>query len=285
MEINRHSREYNDFTPSNIFQSKKAKKQLKQFYQELLKLINEKKKRNENLINIKKDIFFLIKNIFSDKYQYIYQDNNLQSLEFFIFLLCNQLETQISNMVIGFNTLNFSSSDSELMIKNDKSKDIIPTFLNHFYDFFEEELVMDNDYVINTVIEVNNNINNNNSANLKKEEINNSFLLSIMKIINKLNALSISKNEFSKIFTEGVNEPSSNYYCLHDMGFLLIKIIESLINIELLSLKNNNNRVIDKSLCQFIQISYSNIIPCLSEFFANVILDYNLKNVFKIVKN
>ena len=58
MEINSLSKEYNDFTPSNIFQNKKAKKQLKQFHQELLKLINEKKKLNENLINIKKTYIF-----------------------------------------------------------------------------------------------------------------------------------------------------------------------------------------------------------------------------------
>ena len=282
MEINKITKEIIDSTPSNIFQSKKAKKQVKQFHQELIKLISEKIKRNENLININKDIFFLIKNIFNDKYQNFYHDNNYQSLELFIYCLCNQLEMQISNMVTGYKSFDFNLEYPELM-NNNKSRDNIPTFINHFYDFFEEELVMDNEYVINTVIEVNTPLDNNNNTGFKKEDINNSFLLSIIKIVNKLNFLSIAKNEFTNIFTEGVIGPNSNYFCLHDMGFLLIKIIESLINIELLSKSNNNNIILDKNLCKFIQISYSNIIPCLSEFFANIILDFNLKNTLKII--
>ena len=230
MENNKITKEILDKIPQNILYSNKSRKQIKQFHKELKKLISEKSKRNENLINIKKDIQFLITNIFPDKYKYFFYENNTQSLEIFIFCLCNQLEVQISKMVEGYKSFDFSLNDPDLnliMDSQNKNKDIIPSFFISFYDFFEDELVINNEDVINTVIETNTIIeDNNNMNNNKKEEINNSFLLSILKIINQINKLSIADDEFKNIFIDGMK---GNYSNLYDMGFLLIKIIESSI--------------------------------------------------------
>ena len=282
MEI---TKEIIDNLPPNIFCSFKERRQIKKFYKELLLLINEKVKKKESLVNIKQDIYMLIKNIFPNTYQNFYHQNNFNSLEIFIFCLCNQLETQFSKMVEGYRVFDFnSSSDSE-------NKNKICSFLISFYDFFEDELVINNEDIINTVIETND-AREKNSADInnKKEEINNSFILSILKIINKLNDLSIANDEFKNIFSEGVKSPSSNYYCLNDMGFLLIKILESIIKIEESSLINfrssinkNMNVSIDKNLAKFVQICYWNIVPPLMNFFTKIILNYNLNNTFNII--
>lgn len=78
----------------------------------------------------------------------------------------------------------------------------------------------------------------------------------------------VMSEEFKIIFTNGMKGNYSNFY---DMGFLLIKIIESIIKVnELATVANNknNNINIDKNLSLFIKISYNNIIPCLSELFV-----------------
>ena len=289
MELNKIPKEIIDKIPANVLYSTKARKETKLFFHELLRLINEKSKINENLVNIKKEIHLLIKNIFPERYQYFYYENNIQSLEIFIFCLCNQLETLISKMVEGYKSFDFSINDPDLnliMDLNNKSKDIIPSFMISFYDFFEDELVINNEDVINTVIETNTSIEDNNmNAKSEKTEINNSFLISIIKIINVFNRLSICDEEFKNIFTDGMKGNYSNFY---DMGFLLIKIIESIIKVnELATVANNkNNNIninIDKNLSLFIKISYNNIIPCLSEFFVKTILNYHLKSTFNII--
>ena len=282
MEI---TKEIIDNLPPNILYSSKERKHIKQFYKELRLLINEKAKKKESLVNIKQDIYILIKNIFPNIYQNFYYQNNINSLEIFIFCLCNQLESQFSKMVEGYRSFDFNSSnDSE-------NKNKICSFLISFYDFFEEELVINNDDIINTVIETNNTREKNTTdINTKKEEINNSFIISILKIINKLFDLSISNDEFKNIFTEGVKSPSSKYYCLNDMGFLLIKILESIIKIGELSsinfrssINKNININIDKNLAKFIQICYWNIVPNLLNFFIKIILNYNLNNTLNII--
>ena len=289
MELNKIPKEIIEKIPSNILYNTKARKETKLFYSELTKLINEKSKINENLVNIKNDIHLLIKKIFPDRYQYFYYENNLKSLEIFIFCLCNQLETQITKMAEGYTSFDFSINESNLDLfldNNNKSKDIIPSFLISFYDFFEDELVINNEDVINTIIETNTFIGDNNmNQNKKKEEINNSFLLSIIRIINIINRLSICNDEFTNIFTDGIKR---NYYNFYDMGFLLIKIIESIIKVyELADVSNNKSNNINinigKKMSLFIKISYNNIIPCLSEFFVKTILNYHLKSTINII--
>ena len=279
------TKEIIDNLPQNILYSSKERKHIKQFYKELRLLINEKANKKESLVNVKQDIYMLIKNIFPNIYQHFYYQNNINSLEIFIFCLCNQLESQFSKMVEGYRSFDFNSSnDSE-------NKNKICSFLISFYDFFEDELVINNEDIINTVIEANDTREKNSTDIInKKEEINNSFILSILKIINKLDDLSLSNDEFKKIFTEGVKSPSSNYYCLNDMGFLLIKILESIIKIEELSsinfrssINKNMNVNIDKNLAKFIQICYWNIVPTLMKFFIKIILNYNLNNTFNII--
>ena len=286
MENDKIPKEFIDKIPHNIFYSTKSRNQIKQFHKELGKLIS-KSKRNENLINIKKDIYFLITNIFSDTYKYFFYENNTQSLEIFIFCLCNQLETQISKMVEGYKSFDFSLNDPDLNIFIDSqntNKDIIPSFFISFYDFFEDELVINNEDVVNTVIEANITIEDNNIKNNQKEKINNSFLLSLIKILVQIHNLSIADDEFKNIFINGIKE---NYSNLYDMGFLLIKIIENIIKVYSLCAfsrtKNHKNNNIDENLCQFIKISYNNIIPYLSEFFAKIILNYHLKSTLNII--
>ena len=158
MEKNKIPKEVIENIPHNILYTTKSRKQIKQFHQELNKIILEKSKLNNNLINIKNDILILIKNIFTEKYKYFYYENNPQSLEIFIFCLCNQLENQISKMVEGYKSFDFSLNDPDLnliMDSQNKNKDIIPSFLISFYDFFEDELVINNEDVIDSIIETN----------------------------------------------------------------------------------------------------------------------------------
>ena len=146
MEI---TKEIIDNLPPNILCSSKERRQIKQFYKELRLLINEKVKKKESLVNIKQDIYMLIKKIFPNTYQNFYHQNNINSLEIFIFCLSNQLESQFSKMVEGYRSFDFNSSD------DNENKNKICSFLISFYDFFEDELVINNEDIINAVIENN----------------------------------------------------------------------------------------------------------------------------------
>ena len=131
MEINKIPKDFINNIPSNLFIDPKSRKQLKIFYFELIKLIKEKAKHNQNLVNIKKDIYLLIQSIFKDKSQYFYYNNNFQSLEVVIFCLCNQIEIKASKIVEGYQTF-----DSNFAI-DDKSKNSMQSFLISFYDFLK----------------------------------------------------------------------------------------------------------------------------------------------------
>ena len=266
-----------DNIPQNLFCYPKTRNKLKIFYTDLQKIIIEKIKKKETIINIKKDLYILLKNSFSDIYQYFYLENNFQNLELFLFCLSNQLENKISKIVEDYN---------KMMNNQNKINETIENFIISFYDFFEDELVINYEDIINSILEANNtNMTKKNISEKQmkiKEEINNSFVLSLIKVINIINNISISKNEFVNIFTEGINGPNSNYFCLNDMGFLIIKIIEAIIKIKNIVSINKNNEF-DKKFIRFIEISFNNIIPCLSEFFVKIILDYNLKHTFNII--
>ena len=289
MENNTIPKQIIDNIPENLFYHSKTRKKMKLFYNDLYKIISEKIKKKENLINIKKDLFILLKNSFSDIYQYFYINNNFQNLEIFLFYLSNQIENKISKLVENYKSFDYVSNESEInKMKNNNNniRDDIQNFIISFYDFFEDELTIDYEDIINSIIEANKiNITQKNISdkqNKMKEEVNNSFLLSILKIINLINNISLAKNEFVNIFTEGIKGPNSNYYCLNDMGFWIIKIIEEIIKIKNFVFENKNNDF-DKKFKKFIEISYLNIIPCLSEFFVKIILDYNLKHTFNII--
>ena len=71
--------------PPNLFYHSKTRKKMKLFYQEFRKLINEKAKKKESLINIKKDLFLLQKKLFPDIYNYFYNENNFDNLEIYIY--------------------------------------------------------------------------------------------------------------------------------------------------------------------------------------------------------
>ena len=276
-----------DNIPKNLFHSAKTRKNMKIFYNDLYQLITEKIKKKDNLINIKKDLFLLLKTNFPTIYQHFYYENHCQNLEIFLFCLCNQIENQISKIVEGYKSFDIilNELNMNIMFNNQNNKiDIIQSFLISFYDFFEDELIINNEDIINTIVEENNikNNNKNEKQNKIKEEINNSFLLSLVKIINLINNLGVAKNEFCNIFTEGMNNPNANYFSMNDMGFLFIKIIESILKIKNFVL-SSENKIFDKTSIKFIEITYNNVIPYLSEFFVNIILNFNLSHTFNII--
>ena len=277
-----------DNIPKNLFYHTKTRKKMKFFYNDFYKLIKEKEKKKENLSNIKKDLYLLLNNTFPDICPYFYIEKNLNNLEVFLFCLCNQIENQISKIVEGYKSFDLVINELELnimMSSQNKDNDTIQSFLISFYDFFEDELIINYEDIINSVVEANNiskTQKNDEKQIAEKEEINNSFLLSIIKIINLINNLSIANNEFINIFTEGMNGPNANYFSMNDMGFLIIKIIEAILKIKNFVVNSNKN-YFDKNFVRFIEISFHNIIPCLSEFFSNIILNYNLKHTFNII--
>ena len=284
MENQKITKEIINNIPQNLFLNSKTRKKMKLFYNELLKVINEKSKKKENPKNIKNDLFSLLKKIFPDIYHYFYTNKNYQNLEIFIYCLCNQLENQISKIVEGYRQFDLSLNELDInlmMNSQNKANNFIQSFLASFYDFFEDELVINYDDIINSIIEANNTPKQKNNKNDKRDEINNSFLITIIKVINLINKLNIANDEFSHIFTEGMNTPNDIYSSLTDMGYLILKIIESVITLANFAISNNKN--MDKNLFTFIKLSYINIIPCFSDFFTHIILNYNLKRTFNII--
>ena len=273
MEQNKIPKEIIDNIPNDLFLQSKTRKQLKQFYSELKELL---KSKGAQPISAKNEIILLIRKIFSDKYRYFIYDRDKQSLELFIYTLCNQIEVKISKMVEGYKSFYFTldyNIDKNNNFNDNTAKNQMINFLISFYDFFEDEIVIDNNDIMNTIIQAHN--TNNNIQN--KNQINESFIFCLLKTVNILNSTQLAKNEFNNIFKSVINGPNSNYYSLYDLGYLLIKTLESLSKIKQLSNLNN-----DKN-STFIKITYNTIMPILSEFFANVILDYNMKSLIGII--
>ena len=269
----------------NPFLDPKIKSQIKQYYKDLKILLNKRPinaKGKIELFQFKKKIIDLIKDIFKEKYILFIDKGEEIDLQLFIEYLCQLLKNKISKMIEGYNILEKMDKNQLLLLS--KTKNTIISFLISFYDFYEDELVVNNEEIVVEIIN-------------KKNILEDSLIMILLKIVNLLNMPYITKDEFINIFKEDKN----HILLSKDFGYLLLKIIEFIFKIRNLNINkkktsqknlpnssntNNESRNINKLNDQFsifLNIFFENIVPSLIEFFSNVILEYDSKNTMNFL--
>ena len=190
MEVNKDNEETSSQSKSNELYDTHLKLQLKLFYKKLKLIVNKKAinvKGQSKLIEFKKQIIDLIKNEFKDKYALFFGAGEEIDLQLFIEYLCQLFESIMKKMVEGYNI--FEKIDKNQLLLISKTKNQILSFLLSFYDFYENELIINNEEIVAQIIN-------------KKNDLEDSFLLSLIKTVNLLNIPYITKNEFINIFKE-----------------------------------------------------------------------------------
>ena len=279
---------------NKIFYDVKVRKQSKQYYKKLKLLVSKRpinvKGKNE-LFQFKKQIIDLINDNFKDKYNLFCGSGNEIDLQLFIEYFCQLLEIKMSKMVEGYKI--YDKIDKNQLLLLSKTKSTIISFLISFYDFYEDELVINNEEIVAEIIN-------------KKNTLEDSFIITLVKTVNLLNMPYITKDEFINIFKEDKNNTKVILYS-KDLGILLLKIIDFFFKIKslnnnmnnnkkkvsqknLTNLKNNNNESSNNNVNNnndqfsiFLDICFEKIIPYLLEFFINVILEYDIKNTITLI--
>ena len=273
----------------NVFSEQKTKSQIKKYYKDLKLLLNKRPvnaKGKAELFQFKKKIIDLIKDNFKEKYILFIGNGEEIDLQLFIEYLCQLLKTKMSKMVEGYNILEKMDKNQLLLLS--KTKNTIISFLISFYDFYEDELVINNEEIVAEIIN-------------KKNILEDSFIMILLKILNLLNMPYITKDEFINLFKEE-KKSKKNIFLSKDFGYLILKIIEFTFKIRNLNinkkkisqknlpnLSNNNNDMrnninkINDQFSIFLGIFFENIVPSLIEFFTNVILEYDSKNTINFL--
>ena len=290
MEVNKDNEETSSQSKSNELYDTHLKLQLKLFYKKLKLIVNKKAinvKGQSKLIEFKKQIIDLIKNEFKDKYALFFGAGEEIDLQLFIEYLCQLFESIMKKMVEGYNI--FEKIDKNQLLLISKTKNQILSFLLSFYDFYENELIINNEEIVAQIIN-------------KKNDLEDSFLLSLIKTVNLLNIPYITKNEFINIFKED-KDISNGKILLYtkDLGYLLLKVIEFIFKIRILNtninnkknknIQNQNNINEDSNSSPsnndqfsiFLNIYYEKIVPSLLEFFLNIIFEYDIKNTINLI--
>ena len=278
-----------NFTPNNqILNEQKKHSKIKQCYKDLKLLISNKPmnpKEKSEFSQFKKKILDIIKQNFKDDYEDLfYNTDNEIDLQLYLEYICQLLQEKISKLIAGYKI--FENMDKNQLLLISKTKSNIISFLISFYDFFEDELVMNNEEVVAEIID-------------NRDNLEDSFLIILIKSINLLNIPYISKNEFINMFRSDKKQKIYTFQC-KDLGYFFLKIIELLFKIRNLninmsntkrrnSLNSQNNTTNENSrknslnkgdiqFSTFLGICFEKILPCIIEFFSNVILEYDIKN-------
>ena len=254
---------------NKIYCDIKLRSQLKQYYLKLQKLLSKKPKNPSNkseIYQFKRQIIELIKDTFNDKYN-IFISGKEVDLQLFIEYLVQILYQKLSKLVEGYNSI-FENLEGEQILLLTKSKSTIISFLISFYDFYEDELIINNEEIVSEIIN-------------KKNSIEDSFLIATIKTINCLNIPLISKFEFTNLFNyEKKNQ--NNFFNSKDLGLKILKIIDLFFKIRILianlNKKKNEGKNVNNQFNNFFSICFDKIVPAYVEFFANVILEYDFKN-------
>ena len=281
-------KEKNYITSQNntkFYMDQKLKSLIKQYYKDLKILLNKRPinaKGKTELFQFKKKIVDLIKDTFKEKYILFCSGEEID-LQIYIEYLCQLLEAKMSKMIEGYNILEKMDKNQLLLLS--KTKNTLLSFLISFYDFYEGELVINNEEIVAEIVN-------------KKNNLEESFVMTLVKMLNLLNMPYITKDEFINIFKD---DKKTNKNIL---GYLLLKIMELLFKIKNLNtnvnkkksskkiisnLENNNNddrKSLNKNNDQFsifLGICFENIVPSLIEFFSNIILEYDVKNTIDII--
>ncbi len=145
--------------PKDSINDPKTKKLIKNLSISLQNINNKNNNNNDNKDNkVINEINEIISNILSEKKELFINSKNLFDIKIFLFIVLNEFERQLK--LILENVQNFD-------LENPKQ---ISSFLNSFYDFYEEELVINSDDIKNEII--------------KNNKISDSFVVSLNKILN-----------------------------------------------------------------------------------------------------
>ena len=286
------------YNPNNqLLNEQKTHSQLKQYYKDLKLLVSKRPinpKGKSELSQFKKKIIDLIKEIFKDKNDLFCSVGKEIDLQLFLEYLFQLLQKRITKMVEGYKL--FEKIDNNQLLLVSKTKNTIISFLISFYDFYEDELVINNEEVVAEIID-------------NRENLEESFVIILIKTINLLNIPYITKDEFINMFNQ---EKKSKIFSFKskDLGYLFLKIIELFfkirslnnsnltINKKRLSIKNQANSEIndinedsrksslnkgDIQFTTFLGICFEKIVPCIIEIFSNVILEYDIRNTINII--
>ena len=243
--------------PKDSINDPKTKKLIKNLSISLQNINNKNNNNNDNKDNkVINEINEIISNILSEKKELFINSKNLFDIKIFLFIVLNEFERQLK--LILENVQNFD-------LENPKQ---ISSFLNSFYDFYEEELVINSDDIKNEII--------------KNNKISDSFVVSLNKILNI-----IFKYESKEILLSLFQKETEFY----DIGIFVLQILYYFYTIHQ-NLYNNifidNNNSNDNNINNNNDILYLNkvkeysFIP-LKEFFISIILEYNLKFTMTLV--
>ena len=219
------------YNPNNqLLNEQKTHSQLKQYYKDLKLLVSKRPinpKGKSELSQFKKKIIDLIKEIFKDKNDLFCSVGKEIDLQLFLEYLFQLLQKRITKMVEGYKL--FEKIDNNQLLLVSKTKNTIISFLISFYDFYEDELVINNEEVVAEIID-------------NRENLEESFVIILIKTINLLNIPYITKDEFINMFNQ---EKKSKIFSFKskDLGYLFLKIIELFFKIRSL---NNSNLTINK---------------------------------------
>ena len=287
MEITKEKKENNNFISQNnqnYFNDKKIESNLNQYYKELKILVSKRPinaKGKSELSKFKKKIIDLIKDIFKENALIFCGIGNEIDLQLFIEYLCQSFEIKMEKMVAGYNLLEKIDKDQLLLLS--KTKNTILSFLISFYDFYEGELVINNEEIVAEIIN-------------KKNTIEDSYIMALVKTVNLLNMPYITKDEFINIFKKDIK----NKNFAKNLGYLLLKIIEFIFKIKNLNVNISKKKTSQKKVTNaldgninknndqfsiFLGIFFEKNILSLVEFFSNVILEYDIQNTInRIIK-
>ena len=291
METKKESRRYSAKNNNNIFYDKKIQMQLKEYYKDLKLLLNKRPinpKGKSELSEFKKQIIDLIKDKFKDKFVLFCGVGDEIDLQLFIEYLCQLFESKMAKMIKGYNILEKTDNNQLLLLS--KTKNTILSFLISFYDFYEDELVINNEEIVAEIIK-------------NKNILEDSFIVALVKTVNLLNMPYITKDEFINIFKEDKKSKTIILYT-KDLGYLLLKIIEFVFKIRNLNINMNKKKISQKTIpstqsdnneernsinkvndqfSTFLGIFFEKIVPSLLEFFSNIILEYDAKNTINLI--
>jgi hypothetical protein len=225
--INNNSKEDKN---NKMIHDAKIRKQSKQYCKKLKLLVNKKPinpKGKAEIIQFKKQIIDLIKDNFKDKYAIFCGSGNEIDLQLFIEYLCQLLQIKMSKIVEGFKI--YDKIDKNQLLLLSKTKNTIISFILSFYDFYEEELVINNEEIVAEIIN-------------KKNNLEDSFIISLVKTVNLLNIPYVTKDEFANIFKEDYNKNKNNNLYMNNLGILILKIIDFFFKIKNLNMNINNDK-------------------------------------------
>ena len=179
------------YNPNNqLLNEQKTHSQLKQYYKDLKLLVSKRPinpKGKSELSQFKKKIIDLIKEIFKDKNDLFCSVGKEIDLQLFLEYLFQLLQKRITKIVEGYKL--FEKIDNNQLLLVSKTKSTIISFLISFYDFYEDELVINNEEVVAEIID-------------NRENLEESFIIILIKTINLLNIPYITNDEFINMFNQ-----------------------------------------------------------------------------------